>query len=172
MHFSELTNMDFWRTLLCNDFNRGYVAALMLVLTLIVVLMVLRLILHLIFRNKRCSEFTVKAEGGDVVISQDAIENATRQVLDEYSSLSVNRIRLFRRGGKYTMSLYCSFCDDGNGLPEVLKNLKPAIVGTLKKTFGVENLAAIKFSVESFSAATPITIREPEKSSSDAPLSL
>lgn len=154
MDFKMLLTMDFWRELLSNDFNRGYAAALVLVLGVILVLLFLRFLLFLIFRTRRCNAVTIPTNGGELVISRNALENAVTQVLNGFPALSVNRIKLYRRGKSYSLRIFCGLNGEGGiGLPELSEEIRPVLLGTLKHSFGVENLRDLRFVLEDFTPA-------------------
>ena len=92
MNFAELADPEFWRQLLSSDFNRGYAAAIGLVFALLLLLLALKIIFKLLFRTRRCGAIPVRCPTGDLVVSRGAIENAARQVLDEFPQLAVRRI--------------------------------------------------------------------------------
>ena len=59
-----LGDPQWWRALLGSDFNRGFMAALALILVLMVFLMLIRAIIHLIFGTRRCSSVVVRRADG------------------------------------------------------------------------------------------------------------
>ena len=110
-----LFRSDFWNQLLSTDFNRGYFAALVLMLALLVLVLVLRLILMLIFRTRRCRQIEIKSEGGDILIARDAVTDAARAELAQYPELAVKQIGLYRRGRRYSLLIRCDFTPGRDG---------------------------------------------------------
>lgn len=136
-----------WRQILQSDFNRGYIAALALVLALLLALLILKFLCWLAFRTRRCSEIIVPRRDGDIVISRDAVTIAVSRELKAFPELDVRRIRLFRRGKIYLMTLFCTY-NGGSGIPSLADGLKPRLLNALKDTFGIDSLKRIKVVVE------------------------
>ena len=136
-----------WQSLLRSDFNRGYLCALALVATLIVILMILRFVWWLIFRERGCSRLTIRRGDGDIVVSRDAVCTAIDGALKEVRALKVRKLRIFKRGSSYSITLLSSF--DGTGsVAELVEKVKPLVTGTLRDTFGIENVRRVKVVVE------------------------
>ncbi len=150
MDISNWLKPEFWGQLLDNDFNRGYVAAIGLVLLLLLTIIVIRLVLFLIFHKHRCSTVYVRGIDGELAISRNAIESAARQVLLQFTPLEVRRILIYRSGRKYSLRLFCAFSGGGDGLPALAAKLKPQLLDTFRRLFGIDSLTEIRFEVESF----------------------
>ena len=136
-----------WQSLLRSDFNRGYLCALALVAALIVVMMIVRFVLWLIFRERGCSRLTIRRNDGDIVVSRSAVCAAIEGVLKDIPALKVRKLRIFRRGSRYSITLLSSF--DGTGsVAELVEQLKPLVTGTLRDTFGIDNIRRVKVVIE------------------------
>ena len=109
----KIFSLQNWQTLLRSDFNRGYLCALALVAALLVVLMIIKFIWWLIFRERGCSRVTIRHSDGDVVVSRNAVCAAIEGVLKDIPALKVRKLRIFRRGSRYSITLLSSF--DGTG---------------------------------------------------------
>lgn len=153
-----------WKTLLESDFNRGYLAALALVLALVVALLILKFIVFLIFRTRRASSVTVKSPDGDIVVSRDALEEAITRELEQYPELYLRKLRMFRRGKEYILALFCEFRGT-SGVPDVAERLRPQLKERLKQLFGLEALRSIRIVVEKL--AVPIAERGSDKADDD-----
>ena len=152
MDFAELADPEFWRQLLSSDFNRGYAAAIGLVFALLLLLLILKIIFKLLFRTRRCGAIPVRCPTGDLLVSRGAIENAARQVLDEFPQLAVRRIMLYRNGKRFSMTLCCSFSADGRGLPAISDEIKPKMLQMLHRVFGIDTLQTIRFQIEALTS--------------------
>ena len=136
-----------WQSLLRSDFNRGYLCALALVAALIVALMILRFVWWLIFRERGCSRLTIRRGDGDIVVSRSAVCAAIDGALKTMPALKVRKLRIFRRGSKYSITLLSSF--DGTGsVAELVEQVKPLVTGTLRDTFGIDNVRRVKVVIE------------------------
>ena len=136
-----------WQSLLRSDFNRGYLCALALVAALIVVWMIFRFIWWLIFRERGCSRLTIRRKDGDIVVSRSAVCAAIDEALKSVAALKVRKLRIFRRGSDYSITLLSSF--DGTGsVAELVEQLKPLVTGTLRDTFGIDNIRRVKVVIE------------------------
>ena len=142
---------EMWRQLLQSDFNRGYIAALVLYMALFIALMILRFLLWLAFRTRSCSEIVVPRRDGEIVVSRDAVTMAVAHELEAFPELDVRKIRLFRRGKEYLMTIFCTY-GGGDGIPAVSDGFKPRVLDSLKRTFGIESLKRIKLVVEKMDA--------------------
>ncbi len=153
-----------WKILLESDFNRGYLAALVLVLALVVALLILKFIVFLIFRTRRASSVTVKSPDGDIVVTRDALEEAIDRELELYPELYLRKLRMFRRGKAYMLTLFCEF-RGSRGVPDVAGRLRPQLKDKLKQLFGVEALRSIRIVVEKL--AVPLAEASAPASASD-----
>ena len=143
----KIFSLQNWQTLLRSDFNRGYLCALALVTALLVVLMILKFIWWLIFRERGCSKLTIRRKDGDIVVSRDAVCAAIAGALKSVNSLKVRKLRIFQRGRNCSITLLSSF--DGNGsAAELIEKVKPLITGTLRDTFGIDNIRRVKVVIE------------------------
>lgn len=149
-----------WERLLASDFNRGYLAALALVLALILVLMILKLMWFIAFRTRRASTVTVTHPDGDIVVSREAIFEAVSRELFDYPELRLRKLRLFRRGKYYMLTLLCEF-RGASGIPGMAEELKSRLRERLKQLFGLENLKSVKIVIEKL-AASPVERELPE----------
>ncbi len=171
MNFTDLVTAEFWRELLSNDFNRGYMAAIGLVLAVFILALVLRLAMMLLFRTRRCNWVPVPSESGNLVVSRKAIENAARQVLEAFPQLTVRRISLYRRGKKrYLMTLQCYFSAKGKGLVQTTEEVKPKMLEMLTRVFGIEALKEIRFQVEALEDEISTGDSSPAKTDEEVPL--
>ena len=144
---AKFFSLQNWQSLLRSDFNRGYLCALALVAALIVVLMILRFIWWLIFRERSCSKLTIRRGDGDIVVSRSAVCAAIDGALKSVPALRVRKLRIFRRGSNYSITLLSSF--DGTGsAAELVEQVKPLVTGTLRDTFGIENVRRVKVVIE------------------------
>ena len=143
----RLFSLQSWQMLLRSDFNRGYLCALALVAALIVIMMIVRFIWWLIFRERSCSRLTIRRDDGDVVVSRSAICAAIGGVLKEIAALKVRKLRIFQRGKNYSITLLSSF-DGSVSVAELVERVKPLVTGTLRDTFGIENVRRVKVVVE------------------------
>ncbi len=148
MKFEEIFQADFWKSLIGNEFDAGYLTGAAVVVGLLLLLLVLRLLIKLIFRVRRVSQVLIPRSDGDITVSREAVEAAARQVMEEFSQLSVRRIQLFRDRKQYFLRLCCSFSAAEHGLPEIIDKVKPRMIEKLRKVFGIENLSRIKFQID------------------------
>ena len=143
----KIFSLQNWQNLLRSDFNRGYMCALALVAALIVVLMILRFVWWLIFRERGCSRLTIRRKDGDIVVSRSAVCAAIDEALKSVAALKVRKLRIFQRGSNYSITLLSSF--DGTGsVAELVEQLKPLVTGTLRDTFGIDNVRRVKVVIE------------------------
>jgi hypothetical protein len=136
---------EWWHALLGNDFNKGFIAALTLVLVLMLVLMLLRGIFFLIFRSRRCRNIEVKRKDGNTMVSREVIASVVERELEAYPALHVVKILLTRKGAEYQLTIYCSyFLADTSGIPAFCDEFKPKLIAALEKGFGVTSLKKIR----------------------------
>ena len=128
------------------------------------------LLFKLLFRTRRCGAIPVRCPTGDLVVSRGAIENAARQVLDEFPQLAVRRIMLYRCGKRFSMTLCCSFSADGKGLPAISDEVKPRMLEMLHRVFGIDTLQEIRFQIEALTSEIPQE-KEPDKAPGNAVVS-
>ena len=144
-YINVVKNPELWRTLLGNDFNKGFVVALTLVLVLMLSLMLIRGILFLIFRTRRCRNIEVKRADGSTMISREVIASVVERELEAYPSVRAGKIVLTRRGKKYQLTIYCTyFLSDPSGIPAFCDEFKPKLKAALEKGFGITTLRKIR----------------------------
>lgn len=144
---TSVCDLHAWKTLLESEFNRGYLAALVLVLALVVALLILKFVFFLMFRTRRAANVTVKSPDGDIVVTRDAVCEAVVRELERYPELELRKLRLFRRGKAYLLTLDCEF-RGSRGVPEVAERLRSQLREKLKELFGIESLRSIGIVVE------------------------
>lgn len=146
MNFLKLAvDPMWWKTLLGSDFNRGFIAALAVILILMVFLLILRTIVTLIFRTRRASFIEVKRPDGSTIVNRDVIASVVDRELKDYPAIQAEKILLTRRGGSYQLTIYCSYllCDQA-GIPAFCDEFKPRLLAALDKGFGIEDLSEIR----------------------------
>ncbi len=139
-----------WRELLNNDFNRGYLLGVGVVLSVILLILFLKIVLALLLRTRRCREITVRAADGDTLVSYAAIEDTLRHAMTRYPAFSLHEVKLFRRGkAYYFLELYCHFdTTAGPAFPQQSAEARKLIFETLAKTFGIESVRQVKIRLE------------------------
>lgn len=144
-YFKVLSDPTWWQALTGNDFNKGFIAALCLILLLMLLLFIIRSVIFLIFRTRRCSFVEVKREDGSTVISRDVISSVVDRELIDYPAVRAEKIVLTRRGQRYQLTIYCSYLlADQSGIPAFCDEFKPRLKGALEKGFGITSLEKIK----------------------------
>ena len=134
--------------ILQNDFNCGYVSAIMSVVILLLVLLVLRLILWLIFRTRRCSSVVVPAENGDLIVTRCAVESVARHEVEAFPQIYLRKLLIFRKGNIYSMKLFCRFERGSAGMPEIAADMRKRLTEAMMQQFGIDSLKEISICVE------------------------
>ncbi|MGE4565581.1 MAG: hypothetical protein AB7F32_11970 [Victivallaceae bacterium] len=139
-----------WRELLNNDFNRGYILGVGVVLTVILLILFLKIVFAMLLRTRRCREITVRAADGDTLISYAAIEDTLRHAMIRFPAFNIHEVKLFRRGKAfYFLELYCHFdTAAGPAFPQQSSEAKKLIFETLSGTFGIESVRQVKIRLE------------------------
>ena len=144
-----LSDPQWWRALLGSDFNRGFMAALVLILLLMVLLMLARGIIRLVFGTRRCSCVVVKRTDGDTVISRDTVAALVNRELVNYPAIRSERIVLTRRRSVYQLTIYCEYLlSDQTGIPAFCDDFKPKLQESLAKSFGITGISAVRLWVD------------------------
>ena len=146
-----LTDAAAWRELLSNDFNRGYLTGVALMLVLVLLALLGRIVLGLIFRTRKARAIVVAADDGDVQIAQEAIASALSAMLVDFPELVLDSLKIFRRGKhRYHLLLQCRFHATGKTFPDVAAKAKNAFFQGLEKQFGIDNLRQIRIELTSW----------------------
>ena len=152
-----LISGKFWQGLFDSEFDRGYMAALLLILAVLAVLLVIRFGIYLLFRTRRCKAVVIADPQGDVTIARDALVSAIRNRFAVYPDLTVKELRLFRKRKNYMLRIHCAFDGNaGSGFYALVEEIRPAVLDMLRETFGINNLKKIRFVLEEFMAADGI----------------
>jgi len=161
--FEKFGKKEFWTELLKSDFNRGFLAAFVLIIALFLAFLVLKICFAVLFRVRSCHQILVHRDDGDILVDSDAIDNAAERVFLTFPDLNIRRIRLYRDGRHYRMDLVCSIAH-GCSCTDLIAQVKPALLSTLKETFGIESVRSIRFLIEALKgeSAAPIKISAPE----------
>ncbi len=143
-----------WRELLNNDFNRGYMLGVSVVLSVILLILLLKIIFALLLRTRRCREVTVRAADGDMLVSYAAIEETLRSAMVRFPAFHISEVKLFRRGKScYFLELFCNFdTSAGRAFPQQSAEAKKLIFETLFSTFGIESVRRVKIRLEGVGA--------------------
>lgn len=161
MVFEELFSSEFYRELFNNEFNLGYAMGIGLVIGLLILLVILRIILRLLFRRHRCGSIVVPDAAGELIISSEAVEKAARSVLGNFKELDVRRIRLYRQGKSYQLLLFCTFVGGGRGLPELSREIRPQLIETLERLFGIHSMRKVQFRIDTLDEGAEPVIQPP-----------
>ena len=146
-----LKDPAWWQALLGSDFNKGFMAALCMILALMIFLFLVRGFLFLIFRSRRCRNIEVKRADGNTLVSSEVIASVVERELEAYPAIRSEKIVLTRRGGKYQMTIYCSYLlADQTGVPAFCDEFKPRLTVALEKGFGITSLTSIRLWVKDF----------------------
>ena len=141
-YFSDLSA---WKDLLAGDFNRGYLSGVVLVLAVVLLILVIRIVLSIIFRNRRVRSIVVPAADGDVMISRNAVVAAVESMLTGFPELSVDSVKICRKGRMYSLLLHCRFkVGEAAVFPDAVQKMKEAVFAGMREQFGVENLRKIR----------------------------
>ena len=119
----RLTDAETWRALLSDDFSRGYLTAVTLMLALLLALFILRVMCWFAFRVRRCSEIIVCGPDGELAISREAVTALVERELRTYPELRANKLRLYRKGKEYRMVICCAY-DGVSGIPSLAEAFK------------------------------------------------
>lgn len=161
MVLEELFSSELYRELFNNDFNIGYAMGVGLVIGLLILLVIFRIVLRLVFRRHRCSSIVVPDAEGELIISCEAVEKAVRSVLENFKELDIRRIRLYRQGKNYQLLLYCAFIGGGKGLPELSGEIRPRLIETLERLFGIHSLRKVRFRIDTLEEGSVPEIQSP-----------
>jgi hypothetical protein len=144
LKFSEYLSIDMWKAVLSNDFNRGYIAALVLMISIFILLFVLKLFCFIIFRKKRASKVVVPSANGDMIIAHSAVAKTVEISLRAYPELDIEKVKLYTKGKNYFMTIFCGLSVSmKRNLPEISNEIKPLIQKKLADVFGIENIKEI-----------------------------
>ncbi|MBQ7207938.1 MAG: hypothetical protein IJS01_09095 [Lentisphaeria bacterium] len=155
--------------ILQNDFNCGYVAAILSVVILLLALLFLRLILWLIFRTKRCSTIVVRAENGDLIVTRRAVESVARTEVESFPQIFLRKLLIFRHGKIYSMKLFCRFERGSAGMPEIAADMRQRLTEVMMQQFGIDSLKEITICVERLkeTESGPVSTPGPEEPPAD-----
>lgn len=142
---------NFVKNLGANDFNRGYACGIGIVFAIFILLLIIRCIVKIIFRRRRCSEIIVPSSDGDVSISVSAVEDTVRTELNNFPSVKVNKIRLYRIKKKYQLNLVCEYDGRDGGLPDITRKIKKAVSDMANEFFGVSTIRKINLKFDRLS---------------------
>ncbi len=136
-----------------NDFNRGYLCGVGIVLLLILAVLVIKVIFVIAFRSRRCKKIEVLLPDGDLEVSLKALTDSVHAAMSIFSSLRVRDVRLSRSGKKnYGIELRGDLDASGTmGFPEELPLIKHRVLETLQQTFGIKEIRKVRVRVEKVS---------------------
>lgn len=142
-----------FKALWADDFCRGAISALAIIVAVSLLYLILKLLFWLKFRKRRCHEIEIDLPEGKVKISENALTAALRSELAGFSQLDIRKILIYSRKNKYFFVIRTTFSDrDGStGMPELFAAAKPLLIQRMQELFGVSQLDDITFIVEKFS---------------------
>ncbi|QSH41471.1 alkaline shock response membrane anchor protein AmaP [Lentisphaerota bacterium ZTH] len=126
-----------------NDFNKGYLAGVAIVLLVILALLVLRIILALIFRKKRCSSIKMKADNGDTCVSRAAITSVVKSLEKEFKFISISRVNLYATKKAQFLDILIDFDASGGGLPPQSDKFKSRVLEAVGEVFGIHTIKKV-----------------------------
>lgn len=168
------TTLPDWRTLLSNDFNRGYVLGVGVVLAVVLLILMVKILMAIAFRTRRCREIVVSAPDGDVMVAYEAVKGAITTAVTRFPAFGVRDIKLYRRGKRtYLVELFGSFDASGSAVfPQQAMEIKQTIFGALESIFGIDNVRQIRIHLESLSGARVEKVQLEEKGVDTTPVGL
>lgn len=140
-----------FKSMNANDFSKGYACGVGMFFIVLLILIILLIIIKIIFRRRRCSEIIAPSSDGDVTISVSAIEDTVRAELNNFPSVKVNKIRLYRIRKKYQINLVCEYDGKEGGLPDITQKMKKAISDMAVDFFGISSIRKINLKFERLS---------------------
>lgn len=129
-----------------NEFTRGLIVG---IITGIVLLLVIRFILWLCFRRKSCSCIELKNPSGMITINSSAIASVLKTAVKPLESLTVSKVRLFKRKDQFDIYLRAALDPEKGTVPQLTDELAKIVREQMKNVFGVENIREVRLNVVS-----------------------
>ncbi|MCP3965857.1 MAG: alkaline shock response membrane anchor protein AmaP [Lentisphaerae bacterium] len=126
-----------------NEFNKGYLTGVAIVVLAILVLLVLRIILALIFRKKRCSSIKIKSDNGDTCVSRAAITSVVKSLEKEFKFINISRVNLYATKKVQFLDVLIDFDASGGGLPPQSDKFKERVLEAVKEVFGIATVRKV-----------------------------
>ena len=142
--------------LLQSEFNQGFALGVALAVVIILAMLILKILFWMMFRTRRCREIALETAGGNVQISHRAIDAAVQADLSDLKGLSVENLRIFRKGKRFSMQIKCTFsAASGSNFPETAQVIRERTQKLLQETFGIHSINRIDIRLETLTALPP-----------------
>ena len=155
--------------LLQGEFNQGFLLGVSLAVAMILLMLVLKIIFWMIFRTRRCREIALDAGDGTVSISHKAIDTAVRSEVSGLPGMSVESIRVLRKGKRCKMQIRCGFSTAaGSSFPELTRIIRERVQKMLQETFGIDCISKIDIQLETLETAAHARAEESPAKETDS----
>ncbi len=135
-----------WQSWMGDTFISGYWLAVALVGVVVVLWLLIHLVCWLLWRRHRVSSLRMPSKDGDIEVANQAIFQMVSTLDRAFPMFQVDKMRLYRRGRKYTLSLaffYAPLDAGGQALTADVQAFKLQICERLHELFGITDIARI-----------------------------
>lgn len=129
-----------------SEFTRGIIIGFIVG---ILFLLLIRLILWICLRRKSCSCIEIKNPSGMITISTPAIASVIKAAVKPLESLTVNKVKLFKRKSQFDIYLRAALDPAKGSIPQLMEKLDRIVRDQMNEVFGVENIREVRLNVVS-----------------------
>ena len=140
MEFCQNFCQEFWMQINANEFYRGFFYGAAGFLALMFALWFIWVVVAFCRRTRRCSSMVIAQDGGEVVVSENAIITTVKLLAVRFPALELGKVRLYckRRGHKLVINCAYVLNDDAN-LLDLVENFRAHLVENLASMLGMTN---------------------------------
>ena len=135
-----------------NDFYRGVIVTLALIVGVCLLYFILKMIFWLKFRWRRCREVMIEMPAGKVMVSENALTAALQSELAKFRQLVIRKIAVYRKKNKYRMVIFATLAPDYGSelMPQLFMAVKPLLTQRMEDVFGIKDFDDMTIRIEEF----------------------
>ena len=130
------------------QFRAGFISAVCCFLVIVVIFYIFQLM-----TRKRVREIIIPGDRGALVVSAGAVANMVHTIIaDQFRSITIKKIILWRGNRGIVMEVQGSYDIDGGRLPEVANEMREAILNNLDGQLGITTIREVVPNIKKITA--------------------
>ena len=129
---------DVWAQINANEFYRGFFYGAATLLAFMFALWFTWVVVAFCRRTKRCSSMVLEHDGGEVVISENAIITTIKLLAMKFPELELGKVRLYSKSRGHKLVITCSYVlEDETSVLALIAAFRGHLVDNLALMLGV-----------------------------------
>ena len=115
--------------------------------TIGILIIVAILVCYLLVMRKR-TNLSLSNTNGDIIISHQALLHFIRSTLQEFSHITVKKIKIYPQKNDYTIWISCQLHEDVNAFSDMSQAMEEAVINGIREKLGVKQSIKVRFYIQ------------------------